>query len=193
MFSRKKQIVPPPDWIIVGLGNPGPEYRRTRHNIGFDIIDAIADEHRISLRERKHKSVFGSGEIEHHHVILAKPMTYMNRSGQAVATLAKAFGVPPSRVLVIADDLDMELGKVRVRQRGSSGGHNGHKSIIDSLGTTEYPRIKIGIGRGGETVEHVLSRFEPDETEIVEEAIETAKKRVYEIISEKIPPSETQS
>ena len=186
MFFRKRTETHEVEWLIVGLGNPGPEYRNTRHNIGFDVIDALAHSYRIHLRERKHRAVFGAGEMLHKRVVLAKPMTYMNLSGQAVAALSKSLGVAPNRVLVIADDLDMDLGKVRVRERGSSGGHNGHKSIIVSLRTQDYPRIKIGIGRGGATIDHVLSKFEPDEQEFVENAIQLACTRSEEIVGGKL-------
>lgn len=174
MFRRR----PPepqvqPEWLIVGLGNPGPEYARTRHNVGFEVIEALAARHRIKLATRKHRAVFGWGRIDGVAVVLAKPLTYMNLSGEAVAPLSREIGLKPERIVVIADDLDLDVGRVRMRPKGGAGGHNGHKSLISALGSNEYPRIRIGIGKGDRsTIDHVLSRFSPDERDLVAEAIE---------------------
>ena len=161
--------------MIVGLGNPGAEYRGTRHNVGFAVIEQLADKHRIKLDRGRNRALVGTGDIDGHTVALVKPTTYMNLSGQAVAPLAKHFNVKPNHILVIADDLDLPLGKLRLRQKGSSGGHNGHKSVAASLQTTEYPRIKIGIGKAeGQTIDHVLSTFDRDERDCANEAIRTS-------------------
>ncbi len=166
----------PPTWLIVGLGNPGPEYRGTRHNVGFEVIDHLADQHRIKLDQSKHKARFGIGVVEDTTVVLVKPLTFMNLSGQAVAPLAKQFDIKPEKILVIADDLDLPVGKNRLRPKGSAGGHNGHKSLIQHLGTEEYPRLKIGIGNVGktQTIDHVLGTFPPDERDIINSAIDHA-------------------
>ncbi len=161
--------------MIVGLGNPGPEYKGTRHNVGFEVLELLSSKHKIKLDRSKHKAQFGIGMLGSCPVILVKPLTYMNLSGQAVAPFAKEHGIPPDRILVVTDDLDLPVGKTRFRTQGSAGGHNGHKSLIHSLGTTEYPRIKIGIGKGADnTIDHVLGRFHPDEFPDVRRSVERA-------------------
>ncbi|MBS1723172.1 MAG: aminoacyl-tRNA hydrolase [Armatimonadetes bacterium] len=163
--------------MIVGLGNPGPQYRGTRHNVGFDVVEALAERHGIRLKEHKHQAQYGVGTIDGHGVVLCKPLTYMNLSGRAVATLAKSYGLKPDRIMVVSDDLDMALGRVRAKSKGSSGGHNGHKSIIQALQSEDYPRVKIGVGRSGESSsDHVLGKFKPDERATVSEALERAVK-----------------
>ncbi len=153
----------PPEWLFVGLGNPGPEYAHTRHNVGFDVIDLLASRHRIKVGIAKHQSVYGIGMMEGTAVALVKPLTFMNLSGRAVAPMAKSFGIPPERIVVIADDLDLVMGRVRLKPKGSSGGHNGHKSLIQHLGTEDYPRLKLGIGRRGDAAfGHVRAKFHPD-------------------------------
>lgn len=172
MFRRQSKPVVQVEWLVVGLGNPGPEYARTRHNVGFDLIDELADRHGIKLGTAQHKARFGVGTIGGVGVVLVKPMTYMNLSGQSVAPLAKSYGVKPEKIVVIADDLDLEVGRTRLKPKGGAGGHNGHKSLIHSLGTQEYPRLKIGIGKGDdETIDHVLGKFNPEERVEIEKAI----------------------
>jgi PTH1 family peptidyl-tRNA hydrolase len=172
---RKKPSAPtlPPEWLIVGLGNPGPEYKGTRHNVGFEFIDRLAERHRMKLDRSKHQARYGTGTLFETSVVLAKPLTFMNLSGRAVAPLMRDFGLQPQRVLVIADDTDLPPGRVRLRAEGSAGGHNGHKSLIASLGTQEYPRLKIGIGRTSKdaTIGHVLGPFHPDERPDIEAAM----------------------
>jgi PTH1 family peptidyl-tRNA hydrolase len=188
MFLRRRPRQPeePPEWLIVGLGNPGPEYRGTRHNLGFEVIDRLADAHRIKLDQGRHQARFGLGRIRSRAVVLAKPLTFMNLSGRAVAPLARQFGVKPERVLVVADDTDLKPGRVRLKPQGSAGGHNGHKSIIQSLGTTEYPRLKIGIGRvhRDEPIDHVLSGFDPDERQLIDVALARAVSAIELTVSE---------
>jgi PTH1 family peptidyl-tRNA hydrolase len=178
MFFRRKKKPPPeiiPEVIIVGLGNPGPKYVKTRHNVGFDVIDYLAQQVGARLETRDHWAVFTVATIEEVGAVLAKPMTFMNLSGQAVASLSRQFGIPPDDILVVADDVDLPVGKVRMKPKGGPGGHNGHRSIIDALGTQEYPRIRIGIGKGGgSTADHVLDRFTLDERIAIDEAIEIA-------------------
>lgn len=176
----KKRTEPelPPEAMVVGLGNPGPQYAGTRHNIGFDVIEALAKKHKLALRHHKHQAQFGVGSIEGTSVLLVKPLTYMNLSGKSVATLAKLYGLKPPTILVVADDLDMEVARVRMRAKGSSGGHNGHKSIIQSLGSEEYPRLKIGIGKGQETIGHVLNKFKPDERAKIQDSIALCMKGI---------------
>lgn len=174
-FGRKLKSPTPHvenPWLIVGLGNPGPEYRRTRHNVGFDVVEAIGEKHRIKLSVRKHRGLYGIGFVQDTGVILLKPMTFMNLSGQCVTQVARAFSVPIERILVISDDIDMELAKPRMRLEGSAGGHNGHKSLISSLGTSAYARIKIGVGRDDNVVGHVLSGFRPEDRVSIDRAIQ---------------------
>lgn len=176
---RKKPPTPslPPEWLVVGLGNPGPEYRGTRHNVGFDLIDRLADRGRIKLDRSKHQARFGVGTLFDTAVVLAKPLTFMNLSGRAVAPLMREYGLKPDRVLVLADDTDLAVGRIRLRAEGSAGGHNGHKSLIASLGTQAYPRLKIGIGRTSkeETIDHVLGPFKPDERVDIDAALRRAE------------------
>jgi PTH1 family peptidyl-tRNA hydrolase len=141
--------------------------------VGFEVVDQLAAANRIKLVSAKHRAITGSGTIAGSSVLLMKPLTYMNLSGQSVAPLAKSLGVKPNRILVIADDLDLDVGKVKMRLKGSAGGHNGHKSLIASLGTEEYPRLKIGIGHSSRdsTIDHVLSRFPPNERELIDDAV----------------------
>jgi peptidyl-tRNA hydrolase, PTH1 family len=162
--------------LIVGLGNPGPEYASTRHNVGFMVADRLAARHRISIKSSQHGARFGLGEIAGEPVALVKPLTFMNLSGRAVAPLMNRFSLQPVDLLVVYDDADLPLGKVRVRAHGSAGGHNGLKSLIASLGSTEFPRVKIGIGRStsGDLIEHVLGGFRGAERELIDHALERA-------------------
>ena len=173
---RKRPPSPtlPPEWMIVGLGNPGPEYKGTRHNVGFDVVETLAEKHRIKLDKSKHQARYGVGMVEDWSVVIVKPLTYMNLSGRAVAPLAKEYNLAPERILVVADDLDLAIGRVRLKPKGSAGGHNGHKSLIQALGTQEYPRLKIGIGSVDrkETIDHVLGAFTGDERTDIKQAIE---------------------
>lgn len=187
VFRRKpKEVLPPPEWLIVGLGNPGPEYKGTRHNIGFDVVDRLAASSKIRLETRKHRAVYGQGLLDGKSIVLVKPMTYMNFSGQAVTAISRHFSISPEKILVVADDLDLPIGKLRLRAEGSAGGHNGHKSIIQALGTQGYPRLKFGIGKSGETVDHVLSPFDPDERLLVQEAIERACQAIGLVLASSI-------
>ena len=157
----------------MGLGNPGPEYSGTRHNVGFAAVDLLGDRHRIRLDKSKHRARYGLGMLDDTCVVLVKPLTFMNLSGQAVAPLAREYGIKPDHILVIADELDIPLGKLKMKPKGGPGGHNGHRSLIASLGTQEYPRIRIGIGKvgKGETIDHVLGSFNPEEKVTVGEML----------------------
>ena len=134
-------------FLIAGLGNPDKKYEKTRHNIGFDTVDALAEKYNISITEKKHKALCGSGEIEGVKVILAKPQTYMNLSGESIAEIVNFYKLDPeSEMLIIFDDISLAPGNIRVRKKGSAGGHNGIKSIISSVGTSNFMRIKVGVG-----------------------------------------------
>lgn len=171
--KRPSEPTTPPEWLIIGLGNPGPEYRGTRHNVGFDVVDELARIHGIRVATFRHHAVYGTGFINGRSVCLLKPLTFMNLSGRAVAAVMKAVGIKPERIVVITDDLDTEVGKVRMRPHGGHGGHNGHRSIIESLGNQQYARIRIGIGKGSvETRDHVLTKFKPNEIDAIRSAME---------------------
>ena len=134
-------------FVIVGLGNPDKRYEKTRHNIGFDVIDALADQYNIVVKEKKHKALCGTGAIEGRKVLLVKPQTYMNLSGESVAEVMQFYKIDPeSEMLIIFDDISLAPGNIRVRKKGSAGGHNGIKSIIAHLGTEKFKRIRVGVG-----------------------------------------------
>jgi PTH1 family peptidyl-tRNA hydrolase len=165
--------------LLVGLGNPGKDYRDTRHNVGFMVVDEVARRHQLSWAA-------GPGQVGDAFVVkwfgppaamLAKPLTYMNRSGDVVGPLARYFDVPAADVLIVVDEVALPFGKLRARARGSAGGHNGLKSIVAGLGTTDFPRLRVGIGRGDagrDLADHVLAKFEPGEKAELEEIIARA-------------------
>ncbi len=179
--------------LIVGLGNLGKAYAGNRHNVGFQCIDRLASEHGIPVKERRLRlkplrAVFGRGDVEGTPVVLAKPRTFMNISGRAVAQLARRFNVAPDDLIVIHDDMDLPLGKIRIRRGGSAGGHKGVASVIDSLGTEDFARVRIGIGRppDGDEVSYVLGDFTAEERDIVTEAVGQAAEAIRCIISDGI-------
>ncbi|GAB4133307.1 MAG: aminoacyl-tRNA hydrolase [Cyanobacteria bacterium J069] len=181
--ANRKAIPPeaaPTPQIIVGLGNPGAKYDRTRHNVGFMLVDELARAWQISLSEnKKFQGIFGEGSGPHRDKVrLLKPQTYMNLSGQSIRAVVDWYKLPPESVLVVYDDMDLPLGRLRLRLSGSAGGHNGMKSIISHLGTQNFPRLRIGIGKpkspapadknaDKETVSHVLGQFSRSETEVL--------------------------
>ena len=153
-------------YIVIGLGNPGKDYSNTRHNVGFDTIDILANRNNIKINKIKFKSVFGEGTIGNEKVLLVKPQTYMNNSGIAVREIYQFYKVPIENILVVVDDIDIDFASVRIRLKGSAGSHNGMKSIIYHLQRDDFPRIKIGIGKRKEEqdlADFVLSRFSKDE------------------------------
>lgn len=173
-----------PSLLIVGLGNPGPEYKDTRHNAGFRVVDALAERLRVSL-EAMDQALVGQSSYENRDVVIAKPLTFMNRSGDAVVPLLNRFDLTPDRLLVVVDDLHLPLGTLRLRPSGSSGGHNGLAHIAQCLGTTEYPRLRIGIGNdvpGGQQAAYVLSPFTAEERPHIHEAIEDACDAVLTVV-----------
>jgi PTH1 family peptidyl-tRNA hydrolase len=161
---------------VVGLGNPGLAYRATRHNVGFMALDELANRLSIRLSRRSLRSVLGEGVCDGTAVVLAKPQTFMNLSGEAMSAIVQRYGIAPADVLVLCDDVNLPLGRVRVRASGSAGGHNGLRSIIASLHTEGFPRVRMGVGRpeGGDVIDHVLSRFERDEQPVVTEMVNRA-------------------
>lgn len=159
------------EWLICGLGNPEPRYDNTRHNAGFEALDALGKEWGISIIKSKFKGLYGTGTVEGHKVILLKPMTYMNLSGESVRAVADFYKIPPQRVLILCDDITQAPGKLRIRKQGSAGGHNGLKSIIAQLSSQEFPRIRIGVGEkpspDADLANWVLGHFTPDEAQAV--------------------------
>ncbi|AEF93001.1 Peptidyl-tRNA hydrolase [Desulfotomaculum nigrificans CO-1-SRB] len=161
--------------LIVGLGNPGPEYAKTRHNIGFMVIDALARDLGIVVEKNQHKALTGQAYLGREKLILAKPQTYMNLSGQAVVALMNWYKLQPVDLLVIYDDMDLPPGRLRIRQSGSAGGQKGMKSIIELLGTQEFTRMKVGIGRPEHgAIDHVLGKIDDQEAALINPAIMAA-------------------
>lgn len=177
-------------FAIIGLGNPDKRYEKTRHNIGFDVVDAMAAQYNISMTEKKHKALCGTGAIEGVKVILVKPQTYMNLSGESVAEVVNFYKLDPeSEILVIYDDISLAPGNIRVRVKGSAGGHNGIKSLIAHLGTQNFMRVKVGVGEkpeGWDLADHVLGHMSAEDREYAEEAIGNAVKAAVLIAQGKI-------
>ena len=160
-------------FIIIGLGNPTKQYEGTRHNVGFAVIDMLERKYHINVDTKKHKALIGKGVIEGQKVLLAKPQTYMNLSGESIRSLVDFYKVDEtSEILIVYDDISLDVGQMRIRQKGSAGGHNGIKSIISHLGTQEFLRIKIGVGekpKGYDLADYVLGRFDSKEYDTMEE------------------------
>lgn len=163
------------EWLLVGLGNPGDNYEATRHNVGFRTIDELAERKGIPVQRLKHRALTNTTELGGARVLLMKPVTYMNLSGEAVGDAARFYKLPPERVLVISDDVSLPLGKLRIRKSGSAGGHNGLKNIIQHLGTEGFPRLKIGVGGKPhpdyDMADWVLFKFTGDEQKVIDAAI----------------------
>lgn len=176
MFSFKRPG--PVQWLVVGLGNPGPKYEWTRHNVGFLVIDQLADRADIPVQKLKFQALTNTALIGGQSVLLMKPTTYMNLSGQAVGQAARFYKIPPERVLVISDDVALPQGKLRIRRSGSAGGHNGLKDIIAHLGGDQFPRVKVGVGSkphpDSDMADWVLSTFTGADRKAMEEAIDRA-------------------
>ena len=175
-FSSKK--AGPVEWLVVGLGNPGSKYEWTRHNMGFLVVDELAERLSIPVQRLKFKALTNTAVLGGKSVLLMKPTTYMNLSGEAVGQVARFYKIPPERVLVISDDVVLPQGKLRVRHSGSAGGHNGLKNIISHLGTDQFPRIKVGVGQkpspDSDMVNWVLGTFTGQDRKTMEEAISRA-------------------
>ncbi len=177
-------------YMIVGLGNPTKDYKGTRHNVGFDAIDAIGEKYKINVDTKKHKGIYGSGYVEGYKVALIKPQTYMNLSGESVREFIDYYKTDPeTELIVIYDDIDLEVGQLRIRKKGSAGGHNGIKNIISHLGTQNFNRIKVGVGekpRGMDLADYVLGHFSKLDRVMVEEALTNTVAAVELIITKDV-------
>ena len=170
------------EWLVVGLGNPGDKYENTRHNVGFLTVDRIAETLNVPVQRLRHRALTNTGELGGAKVLLMKPITYMNLSGEAVGAAARFYRIPASHVLVISDDVSLPVGKLRIRTGGSAGGHNGLKSIIQHLNTDQFPRIKIGVGQKPhpdyDMADWVLGQFAGEDAKTIAAAVERAAEAV---------------
>ena len=186
MFGKKSET-----WLIVGLGNPGREYEKTRHNCGFRAIDILAQKLGCKVDKAKFQGLYGQVSYNGCKLLLLKPMTYMNLSGRSVLQLSAYFQVPPQKIIVLFDDISLEPGRLRIRADGSTGGHNGIKSIISELGSQAFPRVKIGVGGKlhpeQDLADHVLSGFSAQEEKALSSALERAAEAALSIIEKGVP------
>ena len=174
-------------YVIIGLGNPGKEYENTRHNMGFRAIDVLSSDENIEISRNKFHALIGRGRIAGKKVILVKPQTYMNRSGQAARETAMYFDVPSQNLIVIYDDIDLPAGSIRIRKSGGAGTHNGMKSVVEQLGTKDFVRIRIGVGGaedGEDLVDRVIGKVPKAEQELLDEAAAEAAKAAKDIITD---------
>lgn len=175
-FNRGKNVIGPPEFVIVGLGNPGAKYETTRHNTGFMFMDVLADKYDVKLKKIQFKAVTGQTEINGHKCLLVKPQTFMNNSGESVREIVSFYKIPPEKIIVVFDDISLPCGKLRIRRKGSDGGHNGIKSIIYQINSDAFPRIKLGVGEKPhpdyDLADWVLSSFKKDEIILMREACE---------------------
>lgn len=173
-------------YLIAGLGNPTSQYENTRHNVGFDAIDYLAYENNISVDTKKHKALIGKGIIAGEKVILAKPQTFMNQSGESIREIVDYYNIDPeTELLVLFDDISLDVGRLRIRKKGSAGGHNGIKNIIAHLGTQNFARVKIGVGEKPvymDLADYVLGHFSKEERIIINDAIKNVKEAVELIV-----------
>lgn len=176
-------------FLIAGLGNPGTEYAATRHNIGFEMVTYLGDQYHIPLRSRENKAIVGKGIIGGQKVMLAQPQTFMNLSGESIRALLDYYKTDREKLIIIYDDISLPVGQVRVRPKGSAGGHNGIKNIIQHLGTEEFARIRIGVGakpEGGDLVKHVLGRFSREEDGMIRDVFALAEEALLTIMNEDV-------
>ncbi|MBR2044490.1 MAG: aminoacyl-tRNA hydrolase [Clostridia bacterium] len=174
--------------LLIGLGNPGTQYENTRHNAGFMVVDAFCEKHSINLNKNKYKALFGEGQVCGKRVLVAKPQTFMNNSGEAVSAIAGFYKIPLSRLLVVSDDISLAPGKMRIRVKGSAGGQKGLNSIIEHLSTNEFARIKMGVGdrpdRESDITNWVLGRMSEEDRDLFENAKENAIKAIEIILKD---------
>ncbi|HZB25387.1 MAG TPA: aminoacyl-tRNA hydrolase [Vicinamibacterales bacterium] len=177
--------------VVVGVGNPGARYAGTRHNVGFDVLDLLASRHRVEWEAAPRGIEALAARWRAADVLLAKPLSFVNLSGPVIVALLQFFKIEAGGLLVVTDDVNLELGRLRVRASGSAGGHNGLKSVIEALGGAEFPRLRVGVGRGDarrDLADHVLAKFDPEEREVVAEAIARAADAVELFVTDGIAP-----
>lgn len=183
LFTKKSTY----DWFIVGLGNPGLQYENTRHNAGFMVADCFIKTQNGDFNKNKMQAIFGECKVGNNRVLVAKPQTFMNNSGTAVSSIAKFYKIPTDRIIVVCDDINLDIGKIRIRRKGSDGGQKGMRDIIELLGTDEITRIKVGVGKKPhpeyDLVDWVLSKFANEAQEDLKSALEKASKALSEIIN----------
>ena len=186
LFAKRAPVA----WLVAGLGNPGDQYEHTRHNAGFQVIDALAQRGGFSVRRLKFHALTQTALIGGQGVLVMKPLTYMNLSGQAVGEAARFYKLPPHQVLIISDDVDLPLGKLRIRKEGSAGGHNGLKSVIQHLGTDQFPRLKVGVGRKPhpdyDMADWVLGQFQGADRAAMDQAADQAAQAVECLLAQGI-------
>jgi PTH1 family peptidyl-tRNA hydrolase len=195
-LTQRKETATPPEGesirgssLFVGLGNPGREYRGTRHNIGFMLVDAIANRLEVEFKRTQAKALITDGRYQGHKIILVKPQTFMNRSGQATSTLLKFYKLTPANLLVAYDDVDLPFGTIRMRPEGGSAGHNGMSSIIEQLGTQEFPRLRLGVGRPPgykQAANYVLKPFDKEDVDFLNNFLERAGDAALALVREGI-------
>lgn len=183
MFFKKSNY----DWLVVGLGNPGAKYENTRHNVGFMTADLFMKENGGEFNKSKMQGIFGECKIGNNRILTVKPQTFMNNSGVAVSAIAKFYKIPNDRIIIIFDDISLDVGNLRIRRKGSHGGHNGMRSIVEHLGNDNIARIKIGVGAKPhpdyDLADWVLSKFPKSDTENLNKSLENASKAIEEIIT----------
>ena len=187
MLFRK----PACDWLIAGLGNPGDNYAKTRHNVGFRAVDALAEKLGVKIDRAKFRGLYAQANYKGKKLILLKPQTFMNLSGLSVADAARYFKLPPERVILLFDDVSLDVGRLRVRAEGSAGGHNGIKSVIGALNSQSFPRVKLGVGAKPhpdyELADWVLSNFTKDEDKIIKSVVGDAAEAALTVIEDGVP------
>lgn len=173
------------NYFIIGLGNPGKKYENTRHNVGFKIVDKLAAELSVERTQIKHKAIIGETKLADNKIYLIKPQTYMNLSGESLRSIVDWYKIPLEDLIIVYDDIDLELGKIRIRKKGSAGSHNGMRSIIYHLVDDGFPRVRVGIGKNPENfklVDYVIGNFAKDEIKIIEQGIDEAVNAILSII-----------
>lgn len=178
--------------LFLGLGNPGKRYQKSRHNLGFRVLDSLAKKLKIKIEIRRHKSLMGRGKLGRERIILAQPLTFMNNSGVAATSLVRSLKIPLKNLVVVCDDIDLPIGRIRIREKGSSGGHKGLESIIQHLKSNEFPRLRLGIGkspRGMDPKEYVLRNFTKEENLLVKEEIDKAGEALIFLVREGVTPA----
>ena len=185
LFGKKPAGV---NWLIVGLGNVGDKYEGTRHNVGFRVADELAERAGVPVQRLKYRALTGQAEIGGTRVLLMKPVTFMNLSGEAVRPAADFYKVPPDHILVLSDDVSLPVGKLRIRRGGSAGGHNGLKNIIQHLGTDQFPRVKVGVGEKPhpdyDMADWVLGKFQGEDRKAIDQAVQRAADAVERLLRE---------